>query len=93
MPTFRKDPDEALDYTLDWGTKWLPAGDSVTDATWTVPTGVTEPKASTLADNKATVWVAGGTAGESYPLLCTITTAQGRIANQKVLLTIRPDVQ
>jgi len=73
--TFAKDPHAVLDYTIDW-TRWL-AGDQIAASEWLVPSGLTK-----LADSKtatlATVWLSGGTAGESYAVTNRITTTGGR---------------
>lgn len=35
-----KDPDEVLDYQLDWGTRL--GTDTIVTSTWVVPTGITK---------------------------------------------------
>jgi hypothetical protein len=72
LATFTKDPDAVLDYTIDWS-DWLTGAEELTAAAFTVPTGITkdsEEKTTTTA----TVWLSGGTAGESYEITCHITT-------------------
>lgn len=72
-----KSPGSKLDYTIDWS-DWLIDGDTITTAEWSVPDGLEKTDESNTT-TRATIWLSGGTAGETYRLLCTITTAQGRI--------------
>ncbi len=81
----KKDPDEVLDYSLDW-TTWLD-GDTIATSTWTVPSGITKDSDSTTT-TATTIWVSGGTAGESYVLLNRIVTDGGRTKDQTVLLDV-----
>lgn len=73
--TFRLiDPDEKLDFTLDFSS-WLDAGIEITGApVWSIdPTGPTldDQSNSTTA---ATTFVSGATLGVVYLLSCKITT-------------------
>ena len=72
-----KAPGSHLDYAIDWS-DWLTEGDTITAAEWTVPEGLTKTDESATT-TRATIWLSDGTAGETYRLVCTITTAQGRI--------------
>jgi len=74
--TLTKDPDSVLDFSFDY-TLWL-NGDDISTSTWTVPSGLTEPNASTSDTKNATVWLGSGTEGSSYVLLNRIVTAGGR---------------
>ncbi len=77
MGKFKKDPDAILDYTFDW-TAWLAKkADSIASRTVTVPAGITKDSDSFDA-NTVTVWLSGGTAGETYDILCEIITAGSR---------------
>ena len=78
-----KDPDATLDYTVSWA-GWLPSGDTIDDAAWDVPTGLTESAPSTVTTTTATVWLSGGTAGERYLVRCRVTTAGGRIDDRTI---------
>ena len=83
--TFTKDPNAVLDYTVDW-TRWL-AGDQIATSDWLVPTGLAK-----MADSKtgstATVWLSGGTAGQSYTVTNRITTAAGRTEDRSFIVTV-----
>ena len=80
-----KDPDETLDYMVDW-TDAL-AGDTIASSTWTVPTGITRGTDSNTA-NTATIWISGGTADQTYELMNRITTAGGRTREQTCNLRV-----
>jgi hypothetical protein len=81
-----KDPQEVLDYVVDW-TKPL-AGDVITGSTWTVPDGIIKDSES-FDDSKTTIWLSGGTDGQNYPLINQIATAGGRIREQTCTLKCR----
>ena len=82
---FRKDPQATLDYHLDWSS-WLETGDTITASTWFLPAGLTQVVAA-FSTSVATVWISGGTVGESYTVTNRITTADGRIDERS--MTIR----
>lgn len=83
--TFTKDPNAVLDYTVDW-TRWL-AGDQIATSEWLVPTGLTK-MADTKAASSATVWLSGGTAGQSYTVTNRITTTGGRTEDRSFTLRV-----
>jgi hypothetical protein len=83
--TFTKDPNAVLDYTIDW-TRWL-AGDQVATSEWLVPTGLTK-MADTKTASSATVWLSGGTAGQSYMVTNRITTAGGRTEDRSFTIRV-----
>lgn len=69
-----KTPGEIRDYDVDWSA-YLD-GDTVASSTWDVPAGLSIITTAN-DDTSATIRVSGGTAGESYLLANTITTAAG----------------
>jgi hypothetical protein len=73
--THIKDPNAVLDYSVDW-TRWL-NGDSIATSDWTVPPGLTEVT-DTHTSTKATVWLSGGSVGQTYTVTNRITTTGGR---------------
>lgn len=83
MAHFTKDPADVLDYVVDW-TAWL-AGDTITDATWTIPAGLVQT-AATKTSATATVWLSGGTAGAAYVVACRVETAGGRTAERSITI-------
>jgi hypothetical protein len=83
VKVFPKDPSSILNYEIDWTNGgandggandhgWL-QGDTIKTSIWTLPTGITKVTDSTTT-TKTTIWVSGGTAGESYDVVNTITT-------------------
>lgn len=68
-----KDPDATLDYYFNW-TDWLAQiGETIATSSVTVPAGLT--KESESDDGQVvTVWLSGGTAGERYEVVNSVTT-------------------
>ena len=83
--TFTKDPNAVLDYSTDW-TRWL-AGDQIAASEWIVPSGLTKMADSKTATS-ATVWLSGGTAGQSYTVTNRITTAAGRTEDRSFTIRV-----
>jgi hypothetical protein len=83
--TFTKDPNAVLDYTIDW-TRWL-AGDQIATSEWLVPLGLTKTADSKTASS-ATVWLSGGTAGQSYTVTNRVTTSAGRTEDRSFIAKI-----
>lgn len=81
-----KDPDEVLDYEIDWTARL--AGDTISTSTWTVPSGITK-NSDTSAASTTTIWLSSGTIGTSYSILNRIVTANGRTMDQTVKLKIK----
>jgi hypothetical protein len=80
-----KDPDAILDYAVDWEA-WL-GTDTIASVAWTVPAGLTLD-AQSHTDTVATVWLSGGTAGQSYALGCAVTTAGGRVDERTLTIVV-----
>ena len=85
IASFNKDPDEVLDYTVDW-VAWLD-DDTITSSSWTVPAGVTQ-ESSNFTSTTATVWVSGGTDGTDYRCTNTVTTTAGRTAQRVIVIRL-----
>ena len=89
----KKDPDEVLDYQLDWADAddpRLETGETLSASTWTVVEGdVVIDSSSYVATGLSTVWLSGGTAGTRCVLLNRVTTSGGRTYDQSVILRIR----
>ena len=80
-----KDPDEMLDYVIDWTIAL--EGDTIAAATWTVPDGITSGMQSNT-ETSATIWISGGELDQNYTLLNQITTAGGRVREQTCTLRV-----
>lgn len=88
MPqTFIKDPESVLDFQCDWS-DWMAAGDSISTSSWAAEAGITVDSDSNTAAT-ATVWLSGGTAGNSYNATNTIVTSQGRTDERTIVVKVR----
>lgn len=80
--------DAVLDYAMTWT---LDDGDTLDTATWAIDD---PPDASLEIDSQAvvagvpTVWVSGGTEGQSYRLRCRIVTDEGRTDDRTYLIRV-----
>lgn len=81
-----KDPDEILDYTIDWSARLLE--DTILTSIWILDTGITEVTSSSGTQD-TTIWLSGGTIGNSYHVLNRITTNGGRTMDQTVIIKIK----
>lgn len=81
-----KDPDEILDYQVNWAARL--GGDTITSSDFTVPAGLVKDSESNDATT-ATVWLSGGTIGQTYLILNRVGTAGGREMDQTVKLRIK----
>lgn len=95
-----KDPQDVLDYAVDWnrsrdgapdGTGMLAPSETITDSTWVVQTGLTKEAspAPTSVAGKTTVWISGGIAGQRYEITNHITTSQGRQYDKTISVYVR----
>lgn len=76
VKTYLKDPDSVLDYGFDWS-DWLATDETISTSSWTVPDGITEDS-DAKTTIKTSVWLSGGTAGETYEIINKIVTNQSR---------------
>ena len=81
-----KDPDDVLDYAVDWAERL--AGDTISSASWIVPEGITVDDSS-FTGTVATIWLSGGTSGRLYRITSRITTVAGRQMDHAVSLFVR----
>jgi hypothetical protein len=86
MPTYIKDPDAVLDYGFDWSS-WLATGETISTSTWTVPTGITKDSSSN-STTKTTVWLSGGTVGQTYEIVNRIVTSASRTDERTVTILV-----
>lgn len=70
-----KTASEVKDYSIDWFEEL--GADTITSSTWTVPSGITQNSA-TATETVVTIWLSGGTAGQSYEIRNVIVTDDGR---------------
>lgn len=84
--TLRKDPNSVLDYGFDWST-WLASGETLSSATWTIPTGITSSSPQ-LGTDSAKIWLSGGTAGEEYIIACKVVTSANRTDERSFVVQV-----
>lgn len=96
-----KDPDEQLDYSIDWSryldsetissVTWLINNAAGTKQTWaptTVVNGLQYISASN-SDTVASIELGLGTANKNYTIYCQITTSGGVTTERKISLRVR----
>jgi hypothetical protein len=87
-------PGARLDYTFDW-TDQLVDGDTIaskavsiaTASAMTVDAGTIVPVGGVAATG-VVVWATGGVLGDTARILCTVTTAAGRVDTLALDLTV-----
>lgn len=83
---FTKDPNAVLDYSIDWSS-WLQTNETISTSTWTVQTGLTKDSSSNTT-TVATVWLSGGTAGNTYTAMNRIVTNQNRTEDRTIYIRV-----
>lgn len=81
-----KDPDEVLDYEIDWTN--LLGSDTVLTSQWSLSPDITGAAASNTA-NTTTIWVSGGTASDNFLAINRVTTADGRVFERTLQIPVR----
>lgn len=89
---FIHDPDEVLDYTINWATYLSAISDTISASEWAIDTpdsGLTiESTANTTTT--ATAWLSGGSDNHrEYSVRNRITTAGGRTADRSIVIKTR----
>lgn len=88
-----KDPDEILDYQLDWANPQKPRlqlNETLASSVWTVVQGTVAISSSSFAPSGlSTVWLHGGTDGEMCVLNNRVTTSMDRTYEEEVKLRVR----
>jgi hypothetical protein len=92
LSTFGKDPDDKLDYMVDWAGS-LDGGDSILTSVWAVEEGSCTISNPSNTATTATVWIEGGVNGEKCVIRNRVTTAAPtpipRTMDQSIVLYIR----
>jgi hypothetical protein len=86
-----KDPDEVLDYTVDWSDRL--GADTINDSSWEMSADNSDDEldidSDTNTTDSSTVWLSGGTIGVSYELTNRVVTAGGRTMDQTCKIKIK----
>lgn len=77
MASYKQDPDDLLDYQLDW-TSFLNAGETISSQTVTSSDPAFVVSNVSETSGIITYWVTGGVDGENYKVTCHVTTSAGR---------------
>lgn len=81
IPTYPKDPDETLDYIINWAVHL--GSDTISSSSWVAEDGITIDS-DTNTTTTATVWLSGGTLKAYYLVTNTIITDGGRTLEQSI---------
>jgi hypothetical protein len=90
MSFLLKDPNAALDYSVDWGAEYL-GDDLLATSEWSVTpdeAGGVTIAGSDFDATVSTVKAAGGLPGHLYRLENQVTLASGRIDSRSVVLRV-----
>lgn len=90
MTTFYKDTAETLDYTVNWATAL--GSDTIATSSWIVPSPMTKVSDS-FTTTSAIAFLTGGSVGQSYAIINTVTTAGGDTLTQTFTVVINRVVQ
>jgi len=85
--TFTHDPNDHMDYTIDYSDFLCVDGDVIVTSEWIVPTGITSLGHS-HDDERSIIWLTGGTIGEKYYLTNRITTQKGRQMDKTIRMKV-----
>ena len=80
-----KEPNEELDYTVNWARDL--GDDTIAASTWTVPLGLTE-NGSFNTETTTTIRLSGGELSKTYVINNEVVTADGRTHRENIYLTI-----
>lgn len=98
-----KDPDEILDYDVDWtdalysaderalvlaGATVVPA-DTISTSTFILPTGTLVANSTSNTTTETKVWLSGGADGLSYNILNRVITVGGRSFDRTIKLKVK----
>lgn len=87
-----KDPDEVLDYGIDWqdtNDPCLEIDETIVTSNYSVVEGTVVIDSQSNTDTTTKVWLSGGTDGERCKILNRITTSANRTYDHTVILRIR----
>lgn len=87
-----KDPNEVLDYVVDWATDRLETGETLASSTFIVAIGDVVIDSQTFTGGFATVWLSGGTDGVRNKIINRVTTSAGRTYEVARTLRVRSTV-
>ena len=84
---FTKDPDEVLDFRVNWANVLGADVDTIATGSFTAEAGITKGS-EVMATTYMDVWLSGGTDAEDYEILNDIETASGRTWQRSILIKV-----
>lgn len=86
-----KDPDEVLDYSINWADRL--DVDTISTSVWMLAANTPDANlafgVNSYSNTATVIWLSGGTLGKDYHVTNRITTAAGRTMDQSVKIKIR----
>jgi hypothetical protein len=86
---FVKDPNEVLDYTIEFDDLLALDSDTIDSIDVNVTAGDVVLDASGNDDTTVTVWVSGGTVPTDCRVTATVTTAGNRVHERSIKIRVR----
>jgi hypothetical protein len=87
LATFTHDPNSRIDYTINWAS-WLAAGETISSVVWEVPSPLVKVS-QVNTTTAATARIEGGEVGNTYEVVCRITTNLGQIEDRTIKLKVK----
>ena len=87
MSLFIHDPDAELDYTFDWS-EWLATGETITDSTVTVSTGLVLESVGE-SSTAITAWITTNATTGRRSVACRIETSAGRTDERTIQINVQ----
>jgi hypothetical protein len=91
MSYLLKDPAAVLDYSIDWGAKYLNVGELLAASEWSVvpyEEGGVSVAGSSFDASTSSVKAGGGLPGRLYSLVNRITTGSGRVDERSIVIRV-----
>lgn len=85
-PDFTKDPDSTEDYQFRWSPEL--DGDTISSSSFSLPDGLTQVSTSNTTTT-ATIFVSGGSSGQSYRVTNRVVTAGGRTWDKTIRILVQ----
>lgn len=83
-----KDPNEVLDYQMDWSDR-LQVGETIVTSNFTIAEGDVVKDSQSVSGALTTVWLSAGTEGVVNLITNRITTSSARTYDESAKLRIR----
>ena len=89
MGSISKDESDVAIFSCNWEPR-LPDGSTLATSSWSIGAGLTYVSDAIAAGAlKTTVKVSGGTAGQLYPCINTVTTSDGETLSRTGYVSVR----